>query len=109
MYTVTVYAGAGGFHASGHGIFGADEIITPDFNDLEIVVADPLDGCMGCDTLTAPCQPSGNFIDGSMTDKIALIQRGACYFTTKVTNAQLAGAVAVVVYNHSPGLVNMSP
>eukprot|EP01045_Picozoa_sp_COSAG04_P009759 COSAG04_NODE_577_length_12466_cov_81.128568_1_plen_807_part_10 len=65
---------------------------------------------MGCDTLTGSnCQPSGTFADQSMVGKIALIQRGACFFTTKVTNAQLAGAVAVVVYNHSPGLVNMAP
>jgi len=104
-------SGAGGFHASGHGIFGASEIITPDFGDLEIVVADPLNGCMGCDTLTgADCQPSGTFSDGSMNGKIALIQRGACYFTTKVTNAQVAGAVAAIIYNdHRPGIVNMSP
>ena len=38
--------GAGGFHASGYGIFGADTIITPDFGDLEIVVAEPLNGCI---------------------------------------------------------------
>merc|ERR1719253_2494159 len=49
----------------------------------------------------------GTFADGSMSGKIALIQRGACYFTSKVINAQNAGAVAVVIYNHSPGTVTM--
>ncbi len=35
---------------------------------------------------------------GSLSGAIALIQRGACDFWTKVTNAQVAGAVGVVVY-----------
>lgn len=35
--------------------------------------------------------------------KIAVIKRGELTFTDKVTNAQAAGAVAVVIYNDSPG------
>jgi hypothetical protein len=74
-----------------------------------VIVADPLDGCMGgadgapADTLT------GNFADGTMDGKIALIRRGTCFFTTKTINAQNAGAIAVVVYNDDrPGTVVMS-
>ena len=52
---------------------------------------------------------TGTFADGSMTGKIALIRRGACYFTSKTINAQNAGAVAAVIYNDDrAGLVTMS-
>lgn len=37
---------------------------------------------------------------------IALIQRGGCTFAIKATNAQAAGAGAVVVYNNIPGVLN---
>ena len=35
--------------------------------------------------------------------RIALIKRGTLTFTEKVQNAQAAGAIGVIVYNHSPG------
>ncbi|GMM67074.1 S8 family serine peptidase [Alteromonas sp. MTD1] len=38
-----------------------------------------------------------------LTDSIALIDRGGCAFTTKVLNAQAAGADFVVVANNQPG------
>jgi minor extracellular serine protease Vpr len=37
---------------------------------------------------------SGTPLEG----KIALIQRGACTFTTKINNAEAAGAIAVIIY-----------
>jgi len=40
---------------------------------------------------------------GSLSGKIALISRGACSFSTKIRNAQTAGAVAVVMVNNAPG------
>jgi subtilisin family serine protease len=39
---------------------------------------------------------------GSLAGKIAVIQRGVCEFSTKVLNAQNAGAVAALVYNSAP-------
>merc|ERR1719218_183371 len=51
----------------------------------------------------------GNFADGSMDGKIALIRRGACFFTSKVINAQNAGAIGAIIYNDDrPGTVVMS-
>ena len=35
--------------------------------------------------------------------KIALIQRGSYNFSTKIHNAQLAGAIGVIIFNHSQG------
>jgi uncharacterized protein (TIGR03437 family) len=40
----------------------------------------------------------GNLAAGSLTGRIALIQRGDCAFSIKVNNAQKAGAVGVVIY-----------
>ncbi|MFZ5825663.1 MAG: S8 family serine peptidase [Bacillota bacterium] len=40
---------------------------------------------------------------GSLANKVALIRRGACTFHTKALNAQNAGAVGVVLYNHVAG------
>jgi len=40
---------------------------------------------------------------GSLSGKIALISRGVCTFSTKIRNAQNAGAVAVLVANNVAG------
>jgi minor extracellular serine protease Vpr len=40
---------------------------------------------------------------GSLTGKIALVVRGTCTFSTKIRNAQAAGAAAVVVSNNVAG------
>ncbi len=42
-------------------------------------------------------------ITNNLTGKIALIDRGACTFVTKVKNAQNAGAVGVLIANNVPG------
>jgi subtilisin family serine protease len=39
----------------------------------------------------------------SLTGKVALIRRGTCTFYAKAYNAQVAGAVGVVLYNNSAG------
>src|SRR2546426_272880 len=42
-------------------------------------------------------------ISGSLAGDIALIARGTCSFSTKIRNAQTAGAVGVIVYNSQQG------
>ena len=108
----------GGFHASGHAVFDGydgvhDSALTA---STQMIVADPLNGCMGTNvnmdgraTEVGSADWTGNFADGSMDGKIALIQRGACFFTSKVINAQNAGAVGAVIYNNADtGEVTMS-
>lgn len=51
----------------------------------------------GLDTACTALSP------GSLTSKIALISRGGCTFSTKIRNAQNAGAVAVLVANQFAG------
>ena len=104
----------GGFHESGHNVFDSTNRLhdAADFVDASIVIAEPLDGCMGVPmdgSAATGAAITGTFADGSMTGKIALIRRGACYFTSKTINAQNAGAVAAVIYNDDrAGLVTMS-
>jgi len=47
-----------------------------------------------------------NAITVSMTGKIALIDRGACNFTTKAKNAQVAGAAAVIIADSAAHCTN---
>ena len=42
-------------------------------------------------------------ISGDFTGQIALIARGVCTFSTKIRNAQNAGAMGVLVYNNVAG------
>ena len=52
---------------------------------------------VGCNAADFAGFPAGN---------IALISRGSCTFATKATNANAAGASAVVIYNNGPGTLN---
>ena len=49
--------------------------------------------------LTTGCVPLVGFTAGN----IALIDRGACSFVLKAQNAELAGAIAVIIANNQPG------
>lgn len=53
-------------------------------------------------TVTSPANGC-TAISTALTGKIALIDRGVCTFTTKVRNAQAAGAVGVLVVNNVAG------
>ena len=55
---------------------------------------------LGCSLNTTADDPAGRpFAAGSLTGKIALIERGVCNFSDKVYNAQYAGAIGAVIYN----------
>ncbi len=76
---VTV-AGANYFYTAGTGPVLQEDITAP--------VTYLADNLNGCDTITA-----------DLSGQIALIQRGTCNFAAKVTNAESAGAVGVIVFN----------
>ena len=59
----------------------------------DLVYAEPNDGCAD--------------IANDVSGKIALIDRGSCYFSTKVYNAQQAGAVGVIVANSAGEAIPM--
>ena len=118
-----VWAGAAGVtHASdvlvdrrvvdveGPGITGNKESGTADFGpaltstEITAQVVYVNDGVGtagdGCET------PFANA--AQVSGKIALIDRGTCAFTTKTKDAQLNGAVAVVIANNTSGVVFMA-
>ncbi len=60
--------------------------LTPTGVTADVMLSPVLDGCTDLPA-------------GSLTGKIGLIQRGDCNFTVKVKNAQVAGAVAAIIYS----------
>ena len=55
-------------------------------------------------------QPDGTLVSpfaaGSLSGKVALIRRGSCTFYEKSRNAEVAGAIGVVLYNNVAGLLS---
>lgn len=85
---------AGNYRAQGAG-FGPALDPTGVPGDVVLVndgVADPALG----KTITDGCEPPTNDVFG----KIVLVDRGFCAFVVKVKNAQVAGALAVIVANN---------
>jgi len=77
---------------------GEFETVDADFpGELSVVFSTEEDAPNGLDTA---CDP---LVADSLKDKIAVISRGGCTFTTKIFNAEDAGAVAVLVVNNVAG------
>jgi minor extracellular serine protease Vpr len=66
-------------------------------NDLTAPLAVVSNGSGGLGTACAALPA------GSLTGKIALISRGTCSFSTKIRDAQAAGAIAVIMVNNVAG------
>lgn len=85
---------------------------TPDFNIPGTFVEDTL---MFVDDSSTGTNPQGNPVSAEgcnplvndLTGKIAVIYRNTCEFGTKAMNAQNAGAVAAIIINREPGVINM--
>lgn len=92
-YTMTV--GGSPFSTGAYDIGGAQ--FGPGYQNVSVTgnlvymqdLAMSYDGCAG-------------YAPMSMVGKVALIDRGTCYFEQKVYNAQLAGAVGVVIVDNVP-------
>lgn len=82
---------AGNYVAQGDAAFGA--VLTTTGISGDIVLANDGVGTTsdGCEAMPA----------GSLTGKIALIDRGVCGFTVKVKNAQNAGAKGAIIANNA--------
>jgi len=82
---------------SAPGIAGEFATVSADLTaPLGAVTEAPISGATG---LSIACTPLAT----NLTGKIALVSRGTCSFSTKIRNAQNAGAVAVVVANNVAG------
>ena len=89
--TITNPSGAAGEYSAGYAKFGPLNYVVSG----NIVPAEPL---IACSPLTNSSALAGN---------IALIKRGVCAFTTKVLNAQNAGAIAAIIFSDGRGVLNM--
>ena len=81
----------------GSRVFGA---ASGDFATVNPDLTAPLGVVFSGAALSNACTALGG---GSLSGKIALISRGICTFSTKIRNAQNAGAVAVLVVNNVAG------
>ncbi len=89
---------AGGYQSS-TGDFGPQLDATgPVTGNVELVT-----DTGGAGTTTDGCEALVGFTVGN----VALIDRGSCDFSSKVLNAQNAGAIAVIVANDQPGILHM--
>jgi hypothetical protein len=91
------------------GAWGSPNFLTPGtFVEDTLVIVN--DGTPGNNTTTGypksieGCNPSPI---NSYTGKIAVLRRGTCQFGLKAYNAQLAGAVAVIVINNDNSVIAM--
>lgn len=73
--------------------------VTGDFATVSSDLTAPLAVVLNGSALSTSCSAPPT----SLTGKIALISRGACSFTTKVRNAQAAGATAAIIVNNVAG------
>jgi hypothetical protein len=67
-----------------------------------VVVANDGVAAAGGGTVTDACEPLTAASAAAVAGHIALVDRGLCGFTVKVKNAQLAGAIAVLVADNAP-------
>ena len=83
------------------GVAGDFATVASDFTaPLAVVTEAPTNAANGLSTACGP-------LAADLVGKIALISRGTCTFSTKVRNAQNAGAVAVLVSNNVLGDIVM--
>ncbi len=94
VLTVNSPAGIAGDYAAVQSDFGGPDPAGPITADLVIVDDGSSNPTWGCNSLVNASEVNG---------KIAVIERGECYFVDKVMNAQNAGAVAVVMVNNVYG------
>lgn len=87
-------------------------VTSPDFNIpgnyiiAELAMVE--DGTPGLNPQGNPISQEGcNTLTNDLTGKIAVVYRNTCSFVQKFTNAQNAGAVAVIVINREDALIGM--
>ena len=71
------------------------------YGDMEYAALAPTSGTEEIVYVGRGC--NGDMYEADPYGKVALIERGACYFREKALNAQAAGATAAVIHNNSPG------
>lgn len=102
---VTAPVAAAGSYEIGFASFGP-RASTSNFTSNQIVVVnDGVVGAVGA-SVSDGCEfPFANA--AAVVGKVALMDRGLCGFAVKAANAQLSGAVGVVIANNAAGVIDM--
>jgi len=98
LLTVLQPANIAGGYETTTAAFGPEITETPIIGNVVIARDGSSQPELCCNAIVNAAEVSG---------KIALVQRGECFFKQKVRNAQLAGAIAVIICNFEEGLLNM--
>ena len=94
-FVVNAPASISGIYDFGNQVSGEGEWGTRLVEDLSAEIVWAYDS----DADSLLCNPADNSIN-DVTGKFALIRRGACGFSLKTYNAQVAGAVGAIICNH---------
>lgn len=92
--TINSPTGLAGNYACFPNLSFGSAITTPITSNVVLVADGTTTPTLGCNGLTNAAALNG---------KIALIRRGSCTFAAKISNAQTAGAIAVIIMNNVPG------
>jgi len=116
---IAVAASTTGFSTSPYIEYGSSEYIpyTTSYNPFESTITADLVDVANFDLSTNPetyvpepgtlCNNIEGLAGNELSGKIALISRGTCSFYVKINNAEALGAVAAIIYNNAPGIINM--
>ncbi len=97
--TINSPASIAGDKAAGTAAFGSQSFSATN----DIVLAND-----GDDPPADGCNPGAWPNAAQIAGKFALVDRGTCGFVVKAKNAQVNGAVGLIVANNQPGIVNMA-
>ena len=102
LVEVTEPASIAGLYSTGVAQYGPDPL-TVNVTGQVVAVEDPTYAPFITDGCETP------FVNADELDgKIALIDRGGCYFELKTANAEEAGAIAVIICNFEEGTIGMA-
>lgn len=97
LLNITAPSNIAGSYETGTASFGNPVSTTPITAKVELVN----------DGSSAPTQGCKTLLNTNLTGKIALIDRGNCFFTDKVYYAQQKGAVACIICNYEDAIISM--
>jgi hypothetical protein len=105
--TVNSPASIAGAKSAGTAAFGPQAFgLTSDLvlaNDGDLA---PADGC--CAGPSFVCAPNSWPNAAAVAGKVAVVDRGVCGFAIKAKNAQVNGAIGLIVVNNVAGIINMA-
>ena len=88
---------AGGHHATGHALFGQDDLYFADFHEMEVVHAIASDDCDAIANENA----NGAIVLFEISDD--------CSFVQQAHSAQVVGAAAVIIFDNVPATLQPMP